>query len=65
MQCALKDVDNDVRALTSKAFKSVGVRFPNLCNFMLNKLKATLVDENTISIAKSGNAQAFAEVLST
>ena len=62
---ALKDVDNEVRALASKAFKSIGIRFPNLSNFMLNKIKETLVDENTISIAKSGHAQAFAEVLST
>jgi hypothetical protein len=52
----VKDVESDVRALASKAFRSIAVRFPSLSNFMLNKLKEALINENTIAIAKSGNA---------
>ena len=64
LQFTLKDLSPEVRGVTSKAFKSIALKFGSLSNFMLNKLKATLVNKDTISIEKAGNAQAFAEILS-
>ena len=64
LQFTLKDLSPEVRGVTSKAFKSISLKFGSLSNFMLNKLKATLVHKDTISIEKAGNAQAFAEILS-
>lgn len=42
--------------MSSKALKSLVIKYPKLANFVLNKLKKTLMDSNTISIEKAGNA---------
>ena len=63
LQSALKDISPEVRSLTSKALKSLTLKYPKLANFVLNKLKKTLMEPTTISIEKAGNSQAFAEIL--
>lgn len=59
----MKDISPDVRGYSSKALRSLTTKYPKLANFVLNKLKKTLMEPNTISIEKAGNSQAFAEIL--
>lgn len=53
---AVKDLDENVRGLSSKAFARISNKHPSLSNFILNKLRITLVKEETISLERIGNA---------
>lgn len=52
LMVSLKDVDTDVRAYTSKAFKSLSIKFPNLSKMMLNILKNVLETESFTSVER-------------
>lgn len=52
LMVSLKDVDTDVRAYTSKAFKSLSVKFPNLSKLILNILKGILENETFNSVER-------------
>lgn len=60
----LKDVSPEIRGLASKALKCIGVRYPILKNYVINRLRIVLMEKETISIEKAGFSQAFAEYLS-
>ena len=52
LMSALKDVDADVRAYTSKALKSIALKFPNLSKMILNMLKEILENEVYSSVER-------------
>ena len=52
LMSALKDIDTDVRAYTSKAFKSLAIKFPSLSKLILNILKGLLENESYTSIER-------------
>jgi len=52
LMSSLKDIDTDVRAYTSKAFKSLSIKFPSLSKLILNILKGLLENESFTSIER-------------